>query len=79
MLVVGAGPAGLLAAIKLLMRNGEKKAVDYSVEVVEGSEDFGSLEEAGVEKKRSWMIGLSHHGLTVAASDEFMLRCSSVT
>jgi kynurenine 3-monooxygenase len=59
--IVGAGPAGLLAAINFLRRSGD---VTYSVDLVETSEDFGSLDAAGLEKKRSWMIGLSAHGLT---------------
>eukprot|EP00427_Karlodinium_veneficum_P015708 CAMPEP_0169134640 /NCGR_PEP_ID=MMETSP1015-20121227/39993_1 /TAXON_ID=342587 /ORGANISM="Karlodinium micrum, Strain CCMP2283" /LENGTH=507 /DNA_ID=CAMNT_0009199191 /DNA_START=45 /DNA_END=1568 /DNA_ORIENTATION=- len=59
--IVGAGPAGLLAAINFLRRSGN---VTYSVDLIETGEDFGSLAAAGLEKKRSWMIGLSTHGLT---------------
>ena len=63
-IIVGAGPAGILATIKLLLRNEQVRDVAYTVEVVESSEDLGSLEQAsGVKRKRSWMIGLSAHGL----------------
>ena len=60
--VVGAGPAGLLAAINLLRRSSDE--VEYHVTLVETGEDYGVLDAAGLEKKRSWMIGLSTHGLT---------------
>ena len=59
--IAGAGPAGLLAAIKLLSR-GEKSAVEYSVTVVDVGEDYSAVDD--ISKKRSWMIGLSTHGLT---------------
>jgi kynurenine 3-monooxygenase len=59
--IVGAGPAGLLAALNLLRRTGK---VTYSIDLVETGEDYGALDAAGLEKRRSWMIGLSTHGLT---------------
>ena len=52
--IVGAGPAGLLTAINFLRREGP---VQYTVDLVETGEDFGALDAAGLEKKRSWMIG----------------------
>ena len=60
--IVGAGPAGLLCAINLLRRNapGDTK---YTVELVDGGEDYGLLDENGLQKKRSWMIGLAWPGL----------------
>ena len=58
--IVGAGPAGLLAAIKLLSR-GDKSNVDYSVTIVDAGEDYSTVDD--ISKKRSWMIGLSTHGL----------------
>jgi kynurenine 3-monooxygenase len=61
--IVGAGPAGLLAAINFLRRSAEGK-VTYSIDLVETGQDFGALDDAGLEKTRSWMIGLSTHGLT---------------
>ena len=58
--IVGAGPAGLLAAINFLRREGP---VQYVVDLVESGEDYGLLDAAGLEKERSWQIGLSTHGL----------------
>ena len=58
--IVGAGPAGLLAAINFLRREGP---VQYAVDLVESGEDYGLLDAAGLEKERSWQIGLSTHGL----------------
>jgi len=54
-LIVGAGPGGLLTAINLLRRN------KYTVEIVDAGEDFGLVED--LTKKRSWMIGLAWPGL----------------
>ena len=59
--IAGAGPSGLLAAINFLRREGP---VRYLVDLVETGDDYGVLDAAGLEKKRSWMIGLSTHGLT---------------
>ncbi|KAJ1621874.1 hypothetical protein T492DRAFT_886195 [Pavlovales sp. CCMP2436] len=62
--IAGAGPAGILAAINFLRRNkGGAASVEYSVSIVDPGEDFGELTPEGLEKKRSWMIGLSAHGL----------------
>ena len=60
--IVGAGPAGLLAAINFLRR--EKGPVQYCVDLVETGEDYGALDAAGLEKHRSWMIVLSTAGLS---------------
>ena len=60
--IVGAGPAGLLASILLLRRNeGQAK---YRVTLVDPGTDYGKLGEDGLRRNRSWMIGLSAHGLT---------------
>ena len=61
--VCGAGPGGLLCAINLLRRNVEGEAPRYTVELVDGGEDFGVLDGAGLQRKRSLMIGLAWPGL----------------
>ena len=67
-LIVGAGPAGLLAAINLLRRNEENlddgTKPRYQVTLVDPGVDYGKLDEEGLSRFRSWMIGLSAHGLT---------------
>lgn len=59
--VAGAGPAGLLAAINLLRRD-DQAPVRYRVTLVDAGEDYGALGD-DQDRKRSWMIGLSTHGL----------------
>jgi len=61
--VVGAGPAGLLAWILLLRRNSPDQ-VKYRVTLVDPGTDYGTLDADGLNRARSWMIGLSCHGLT---------------
>ena len=34
------------------------------MDLVEAGDDYGALDAAGLEKHRSWMIGLSTAGLT---------------
>lgn len=67
-LIVGAGPAGLLAAINLLRRNENLDDVPnkprYQVTLVDPGVDYGKLDEDGLSRFRSWMIGLSAHGLS---------------
>lgn len=60
--IVGAGPAGLLAAIFLLRRNTTHET-KYEVQLIDSGVDFGKLDENGLKRFRSWMIGLSCHGL----------------
>ena len=57
--IVGAGPAGLLAAIVLLRRSSQ-----YQVTLVDPGVDYGKLDEDGLKRFRSWMIGLVR-GFTV--------------
>jgi 2-polyprenyl-6-methoxyphenol hydroxylase-like FAD-dependent oxidoreductase len=65
-LVIGAGPGGLLAAINLLRRNEKQNHattnIKYHVTLVDPGVDYGALDEAGLSKHRSWMIGLTSHG-----------------
>lgn len=51
--IVGAGPAGLLAAIVLLRRS-----TQYQITLVDPGVDYGKLDEEGLKRFRSWMIGL---------------------
>lgn len=63
-IIAGAGPAGLLSAINLLRRNGGVvHGVRYRVTVVDTTSDFGALSPEELKRHRSWMIGLSAHGL----------------
>ena len=65
--VIGAGPAGLLSCIFLLRRNLEaKRNIKYQVTLVDPGLDYGRLseEELHQPRHRSWMIGLTSHGLT---------------
>lgn len=57
-IICGAGPAGLLCAINLLRRNTNSKP-RYTVELIDYGEDYGMLDDEGLVKKRSWMIGLA--------------------
>ena len=64
-LIIGAGPAGLLAAILFLRRNNNNSNNNtrYQVTLVDPGVDHGKLDAEGLKKKRSWMIALSAHGL----------------
>jgi kynurenine 3-monooxygenase len=64
-LVIGAGPGGLLAVINLLRRNENSAGNDikkYHVTLVDPGVDYGALDETNLAKHRSWMIGLTSHG-----------------
>jgi kynurenine 3-monooxygenase len=64
-LVSGAGPAGILAAIQLLRRNANDNSdVKYQVTLVDAGRDYGTLTQEELPSHRSWMIGLSNHGLS---------------
>lgn len=60
--IVGAGPAGLLASILFLRRNKEKNT-KYQITLVDPGVNYGRLSEKDLQRSRSWMIGLSAHGL----------------
>lgn len=62
-IIAGAGPAGLLAALHLLRRNDNGNGPLYTVELVDAGQNYGLLDDAGLARKRSWMIGLSAHGI----------------
>ena len=65
--ICGAGPAGLLAAILLLRRNAnaeQSTTSKYRVTLVDPGTDYGRLDAEGLQRARSWMIGLSSHGLS---------------
>jgi len=61
--IVGAGPAGLLASILFLRRNERASQQKYQVTIVDPGVNYGKLDANGLQRKRSWMIGLSAHGL----------------
>jgi kynurenine 3-monooxygenase len=65
-LIAGAGPAGILASIQLLRRNANSSAnnIKYHVTLVDAGRDYGTLTAEELPSHRSWMIGLSSHGLT---------------
>ena len=63
--IVGAGPAGLLATILLLRRNhAQSTDTTYHVTLVDPGADYGKMDADGLNRARSWMIGLSCHGLS---------------
>jgi len=61
--IVGAGPAGLLASILLLRKNINQPTPKYHVTLVDPGTNYGKLDGDGLQAKRSWMIGLTVHGL----------------
>ena len=68
--IVGAGPAGLLASILLLRRNENHPTPKYQVTLIDPGTNYGKLEAKDLQRKRSWMIGLSAHGLSAIQSVE---------
>jgi kynurenine 3-monooxygenase len=73
-LIIGAGPAGLLSTILFLRRNEKCRAngkpPKYHVTIVDPGTDYGTLDEDGLKRHRSWMIGLTAHGTQALASVE---------
>jgi len=73
-LIIGAGPSGLLAAILLLRRNAAAKLEQspekpvYEITIVDPGIDHGDLDFANLRRRRSWMIGLSFHGIKAIRS-----------
>ena len=65
--IVGAGPAGLLASILLLRRNNQSNT-KYQVTLIDPGTNYGKLQPKDLQRKRSWMIGLSTHGLSAIKS-----------
>ncbi len=68
--IVGAGPAGLLASILFLRRNKNQSSPKYQVTLIDPGTNYGKLEQKDLQRKRSWMIGLSAHGLSAIQSVE---------
>lgn len=66
--IVGAGPAGLLASILLLRRNENQSTPKYQVTLIDPGTNYGKLDSKDLQRKRSWMIGLSAHGLSAIKS-----------
>ncbi|KAL3794837.1 hypothetical protein ACHAW5_004359 [Stephanodiscus triporus] len=71
-LIAGAGPAGLLLHALLHHRNkssASRAGVTYRVTIVDGRQDLGLLTPEELRANhRSWMIGLSGHGLEAVRS-----------
>jgi 2-polyprenyl-6-methoxyphenol hydroxylase-like FAD-dependent oxidoreductase len=66
--IVGAGPAGLLASILFLRRNINQPIPKYQVTLIDPGTNYGKLSSNELQCKRSWMIGLSAHGLKAIQS-----------
>eukprot|EP00804_Cyclotella_cryptica_P022106 CCRYP_011607-RA/>CCRYP_011607-RA protein AED:0.05 eAED:0.05 QI:0/-1/0/1/-1/1/1/0/497 len=62
--IIGAGPAGLLATIFILRRNLQSTQTKYNVILVDPGADYGMMDGDALNRARSWMIGLSCHGLS---------------
>ena len=70
--VVGAGPAGLLMVLQFLERNAKCAGnVQYKVTLVDANKNYGELDEAALKANhRSWMIGLASHGLNAIRNSQ---------
>ena len=61
--IAGAGPGGVLAAILLLHRN-STSSIQYHVTLIDDRDDYSKVTLEELSQHRSWMIGLACHGLT---------------
>eukprot|EP00550_Attheya_septentrionalis_P006853 CAMPEP_0198296104 /NCGR_PEP_ID=MMETSP1449-20131203/30989_1 /TAXON_ID=420275 /ORGANISM="Attheya septentrionalis, Strain CCMP2084" /LENGTH=510 /DNA_ID=CAMNT_0043996615 /DNA_START=148 /DNA_END=1680 /DNA_ORIENTATION=- len=66
--ISGAGPGGVLVALNLLGRNDYEapngSGIQYKVTLVDDRQNYGDVSMEELSKHRSWMIGLSKHGVT---------------
>ncbi|KAL3805401.1 hypothetical protein HJC23_009108 [Cyclotella cryptica] len=68
-IIAGAGPGGLLLQALLHARNASPdSATKYDITLIESRSDLGKLREEELQAHRSWMIGLSSHGLEAVRS-----------
>jgi kynurenine 3-monooxygenase len=68
-LIAGAGPGGLLLQALLHARNASPDSnVKYDITLIESRSDLGILDKEQLQAHRSWMIGLSSHGLEAVRS-----------
>jgi len=66
-IIAGAGPGGLLLQALLHLRNATS-SVKYDITLIEFRSDLGKLSQDELQAHRSWMIGLSSHGLEAVRS-----------
>ena len=89
-IIVGAGPEGLLSAILMLRRNEQdlESSVRYHVMLVDSGPDLGQIEEDDLNRHRSWMVALMAHarssiqqipGLYKDYIEKMGNHCSSMT
>jgi kynurenine 3-monooxygenase len=68
-IIAGAGPGGLLLQALLHARNDSPgSTVKYDITLIESRSDLGKLRKEELQAHRSWMIGLSSHGLEAVRS-----------
>lgn len=66
-IIAGAGPGGLLLQALLHARNATS-TIKYDITLIESRSDLGKLKPDELQAHRSWMIGLSSHGLQAVRS-----------